>query len=121
MNSASVRGNIGPRGRRARLILGIIALALGIALVVSMEVRGSPRLWRLAALPLLWTGCLAVIEAQRSTCVVLARRRIWDFDQGPCPVPDPTEAESLFRRGREVTNRATLIAAVLVLIALAVP
>src|SRR5205814_1279859 len=47
MNAKTSLGNIGPRGRRARFILGLIALALGVALVVSMEMRASSRLWRL--------------------------------------------------------------------------
>src|SRR5262245_56798009 len=112
-------GNIGPQGRRQRLALGIVALIVGAAVVLWLDLVATTRWWRLAAFPLFWGGILAVIEAGESTCVVLARWRVQNFDdgQGMCPVANAADAQHLAKRGRAITIRATLVAIVVMLMA----
>ena len=55
--------NIGPRGQRQRLRLGIIAVVAAGALTVLLIVFDAPRLWRLSCFLPLWIGALGFLQA----------------------------------------------------------
>jgi hypothetical protein len=59
--------NIGPRGRKRRLRLGLIGLAAGVVVGVSLLVAGVPRGWRCMAFLPLWVGWLGVFQARAKT------------------------------------------------------
>jgi fatty acid desaturase len=58
--------NIGPRGRRRRLLFGLVMLAAGLAVVVTDLVAGS-RWWLVAIFALIWGGVLGVLQARGHT------------------------------------------------------
>lgn len=59
--------NIGPRGRRQRLLTGFISLAIATIIAISLIAAGVPRGWRLLVFPLLWAGWLGVFQAKEKT------------------------------------------------------
>ena len=42
--------NIGPRGRRMRLLFGVVAFAVGAGVLAALAWSGAPRAWRLLLL-----------------------------------------------------------------------
>jgi hypothetical protein len=64
----SVRAaNLGPKGRRRRLVTGAVALAAGIAALVVLLLSGAGRGWRVALVVPFWAGALGVLQAQGHT------------------------------------------------------
>jgi hypothetical protein len=59
--------NIGPRGRRHRLRLGLIGLGAAVALAVILFAVDAPRVWRLTLFVPLWTAALGVFQARDKT------------------------------------------------------
>ncbi|MGH7308253.1 MAG: hypothetical protein ACREK6_06125 [Candidatus Rokuibacteriota bacterium] len=59
--------NIGPRGQRRRLGLGVLMLAVGVVLVAVLIARGAQPAWLLLAFPLFFTGALGVLQAREGT------------------------------------------------------
>ncbi len=59
--------NIGPRGRRRRLGLGLLTLALGAGLMASLVALGARPAWLLLALPLFFGGLLGILQAREGT------------------------------------------------------
>ena len=55
--------NIGPRGQRQRLRLGIIAVVAAGVITVLLFLFDAPRLWRLACFFPLWIGALGFLQA----------------------------------------------------------
>ena len=58
-------GNLGPRERRKRLIMGVMALALGIG--VALLVRPMPVAWRFVVFALFWIAGLGLFQAKEKT------------------------------------------------------
>jgi hypothetical protein len=54
--------NIGPRGRRRRLIFGIVG-TLGALAVVSLNLAAHSRLWLLVVFVLFFGGALGALQA----------------------------------------------------------
>ena len=68
MTPASVAaGNIGPRERRKRWILGFVVLAASVAAWYELVIWGQPRWTRLALAAPVWFAALCVIQARRET------------------------------------------------------
>lgn len=65
--NASRAVNIGPRGRRRRLALGIGMLAVGVSFVVALIAGGVPPAWLLLAFPLFLVGALGMVQARERT------------------------------------------------------
>jgi uncharacterized membrane protein HdeD (DUF308 family) len=64
--------NIDARGKRARLIYGIIMLLLGIVLVFTLAIpTGSVWMWVIAVACVLF-GAFAIFEARAGWCVMRA-------------------------------------------------
>lgn len=59
--------NIGPLGQRRRFMLGVIALAAGLALATALVVAGAAVAWVAAVWPLFWIGALGVLQAREKT------------------------------------------------------
>jgi hypothetical protein len=59
--------NIGPRGRRRRLLWGLAGLAVGTGLEAVFVVRAAPAWWRLAVFAAFWLGALGVMQASGHT------------------------------------------------------
>ena len=54
--------NIGPRGRRGRLLVGLVMAVAGLAVVV-MDLAAVSRWWLVAVFALFWAGALGVLQA----------------------------------------------------------
>jgi hypothetical protein len=59
--------NIGIAGGRRRLLAGLAALALGVAIVVVVLLAGASPGWALLALAPFWGGALGVVQARERT------------------------------------------------------
>ena len=60
-------GNLGVRQRRRRLVMGVVALGVGMAMVAALIALDVDRGWRvLAALPF-WAGALGLLQANANT------------------------------------------------------
>jgi hypothetical protein len=115
MTGAPALANIGPRGRRLRLIVGVADLLAAAGLVLAIQWAGLSPWWRLAAFPLLFVAALGVLQARASTCVALAARRTCDAELGRLTEAD---AEILAGRGRDILRQATIVAAAATLLTL---
>jgi len=59
--------NIGPRGRRARLLRGAAALWLGTGAAAALVVRGAAPAWHLTLLPVFACAALGYFQAREKT------------------------------------------------------
>ncbi|MBD0373460.1 MAG: hypothetical protein ICV60_21675 [Pyrinomonadaceae bacterium] len=59
--------NIGPREIRKRRLMGIVALAVGVALAFALVVFQSPRLLRLLIFFPIWMAGLGLFQAREKT------------------------------------------------------
>lgn len=59
--------NIGPRGQRHRLRLGLVALGAAVLLAGVLLTLGAPHVWRVALFVPLWIGTLGVFQARDKT------------------------------------------------------
>jgi hypothetical protein len=110
-------GNIGPSGRRQRLIFGLITLVAACALLLGTHQFGMNRWWRVGAFPLLWIGLVGILQARAATCIALASRGMCDLDAGARELT-PEDADQLRQRARTIVRRATLVAVALIVLAL---
>jgi hypothetical protein len=59
--------NIGPRGRRTRLLTGVAAFLLGVGALALLVAGGAPRAWRVAIFAPFWFGALGLAQARART------------------------------------------------------
>ena len=59
--------NIGPRGRRRRLGLGVLLLAVGAGLVVGLDSVDARPGWLLLAFVPFFVGLLGILQAREGT------------------------------------------------------
>lgn len=59
--------NLGPRGRRRRLVLGVAMLAAGAAVAGALLAAGAGTGWLLLTWPPFWAGALGLIQAREGT------------------------------------------------------
>ena len=60
-----VEGNLGPKERRKRLMMGVVALALGFSTVLAVRpISGG---WRLVVFALFWIAGLGLFQAKEKT------------------------------------------------------
>lgn len=59
--------NISPRGRARRARLGVVMLAVGVALGATLVLLGAGRGWRLLLFVPLWVAVLGFAQARAGT------------------------------------------------------
>lgn len=67
MRSAILQPNIGPRQRRRRLVVGVVALLAAAALLAWLVLSGASRGWRLLIAIPVWLGALGVLQHRDKT------------------------------------------------------
>ena len=68
MTSDSTReSNIGPRGQRARLTVGIVMLGVAAVIVAGQIMLDWPRWWRMLTVLPFFAGMLGVLQAHKGT------------------------------------------------------
>jgi hypothetical protein len=113
--------NIGAAEQRKRRVVGIVALAAAVALLVWLDLSHAGRWWRLGAFPLLWVGALGFLQARARTCVMYAARGELSLDEGPRCAASPADSQILTARSRTIVQQTTIVAALVTLAALALP
>jgi hypothetical protein len=104
------RGNINIAGQRQRRRAGLIMLALGLLLIVSLMMMGAGRWWYLAVFPFLWVSALGFVQARQRTCVAFAARGMCELDDGRRAALDPDAAAILKKRGHVIMWRSAAVA-----------
>jgi hypothetical protein len=118
---ATIARNIGPRARRARLIGGLVLLALTVAGAAVLVLGGFDRGARLALLAPLFGAAVGLLQARDHTCVMLAARNQCEIGSGLGAVGDPWLAGQLRRQAREVLIESAVIAMFLTGLVLLIP
>lgn len=59
--------NIGPKGRRQRLVTGAAAIGVGVIALLALVLIGVDRGWRVALLVPFWAGALGLLQAHGHT------------------------------------------------------
>lgn len=113
--------NLGPRERRKRRLLGVVALTVGVAAAFVLVVMGAPRWSRLVIFFPMWMAGLGLLQAREKTCIALAARGTCNLDDGEEKLTDETLADELRRKARWINRRALVTAAATTLLALAFP
>ena len=112
---------IGPRERRKRRLMGVVALTVGVGLAFVMVVYGAPRLFRLVIFFPIWMAGLGLLQSREKTCIALAARGVCNMDEGEEKIDDARRVEELREKARWINRRALLTAAAITLLALIFP
>ena len=120
-DSTACVANIGPRGRRQRLRVGMIWLAIGSGAAGGLALLGVPRWMRLGLFAPFAFGAIGVFQAYEQTCVALAARGARNMDSGQEQIDDSAATRQINRQARKVFAEALLGAALLTALALALP
>jgi hypothetical protein len=118
---ATIARNIGPGGRRLRVIGGLALLIVAVAAAVVLVVGGFARGARLALFLPFLAAALGLLQARDHTCVMLAARNQCELDAGVGAVADSWVAGQLRRQAREVLAESAIVAAFLTGVALLIP
>jgi hypothetical protein len=113
--------NIGPRGRRQRLLFGLACFAIGVVMAATLLAFDAAWPWRLALFLPFVAGAHGYFQSRDRTCVGLAARNQRDLDDGPIDVTDPRELAQLERQARRVYLKSVALATAMVLAFLLVP
>jgi hypothetical protein len=117
----AIARNIGPAGRRRRVIGGVVLLILGGVAATALVLTGASRGLRvLLFLPFLGAA-VGVLQGRDHTCVMLATRGQCEIGSGVGPVTDTWLVGQLKRQAREVLLEAVVVAAFLTGVVLALP
>ena len=119
MESATI--NIGPRERRKRRVMGIVALVAGALLAFALVALQAPRPLRLLVFFPIWIAALGLFQARERTCIALAARGTRNMDQKEEPVEDDRLVKELRAIAGRINRRAIMTAAIVTLVALAFP
>ena len=118
---ASLVRNIGPRGRRTRLILGLTLAVVALAAAAVLVLDGFDRGLRLALFVPFFGAALGLVQARDHTCVMLAARNQCETGTAVGAVGDSWLAGQLRRQAREVLAESALTAALLTGLVLLIP
>lgn len=106
--------NLDRKGRTTRRIMGIFMLFDGIVInAVFIYLVDVPREFRLLSFLLFFAGCLGLLQARASTCVVFAAQGKRNIGKGLEEVPDVNEANELRRRSTGIIIQSLIGAAAL--------
>jgi hypothetical protein len=118
---ASEAINIGPRERRKRRLMGVVALTAGVGAAFVLVVYGAPRLSRLVIFFPIWMAGLGLLQSREKTCIALAARGVCNMDDGEESIVDEKLAGQLRDKARQINRRALITAAAITLLALLFP
>lgn len=80
--------NLGPKGRRFRLLCGVVILTFTAVVAGFLARHDAHPLWRASILLPTFLGLIMLLQAKTRTCVALAMLGAWDLDCGMQRVPD---------------------------------
>jgi hypothetical protein len=118
---ATIARNIGPGGRRARVIAGLALLVVGLVAATLLVVGGADRGARLALFAPFLGAAIGLLQARDQTCVMLAARNQCEMERGLGTVADPWLVGQLRRQAREVVLESVVIATFLTGLVLLLP
>ncbi|MBD0327120.1 MAG: hypothetical protein ICV68_11850 [Pyrinomonadaceae bacterium] len=113
--------NIGPRERRKRRLLGMVALTVGGAIGFVLIVYDAPRPLRAVIFFPIWIAGLGLIQSREQTCIALAARGMRNMDTGEERINDESLIEKLRDKARRINRRALVTAITITVLALAFP
>ena len=119
MNSEAI--NIGPRERRKRRILGVVALTVGVSLAFILVILQAPRWSRAVIFFPIWIAGLGLMQSREQTCIALAAGGKCNMDEGEESLTDQNLIEQLRDKARRINRRALITAGAITLLALAFP
>jgi hypothetical protein len=117
----SIARNIGPGGRRQRVLGGVALLTVAVIGAVLLVVGGVARGARLALFVPLFGAAVGLLQARDHTCVRLAATNQCDMGAGIGAVTDTWLAAQLRRQARELLLESTIVAAFLTGVVLLIP
>jgi hypothetical protein len=109
--------NIGPRGRRIRLVLGFSALALGFGWIAITQAAQNSATSPFVLFPFFFAGLFGLIQARQRTCAILAEKGVRDMDFGEGKIPNAEVVCLLKKRGRKILVQSALGALLLTVLA----
>jgi hypothetical protein len=113
--------NIGPRERRKRRLLGVVALTVGVGAAFVLVIFEAPRWSRAVVFFPVWMAGLGLLQAREKTCIALAARGVCNMDAGEEGIEDEALAERLRDKARRIHRRALVTAAAITVLALVFP
>jgi hypothetical protein len=113
--------NIGRKERLRRQRIGLVSLAATAIAVVLLLALDTPRVWRvLVFLPLI-VATLSLFQVRAKTCVALAARGMRNMDEGNEAIADPAELQAVKAQARRVNLQASIAAAAITAVLVALP
>jgi hypothetical protein len=113
--------NIGPRERRKRRLMGVVALTVGVSLAFVLVIMQAPRWSRALIFFPIWIAGLGLIQSREKTCIALAAKGRCNMDAGEESLEDENLIEQLKEKARRINTRAVITAAAITLLALVYP
>jgi hypothetical protein len=113
--------NIGPKGRRQRLRIGVTWLTISTVAAGALAITRLPRWLRLGLFGPFALGAFGTFQAYEQTCVALAASGARNMDTGQEQIDDPAVRHQINRQARKVFAESILGAALLTALALALP
>jgi hypothetical protein len=107
----TIARNIGPAGRRRRVIGGVVLLVLGVTGAALLLLGGVSRGVRLALFVPFFGAAMGLLQGRDHTCVMLAARGQCEIGSGFAPVTDSWLVGQLKRQAREVLVESAVVAA----------
>ena len=118
---ASEAINIGPRERRKRRLLGVVALTVGVSVAFVLVIMQAPRWSRLIIFFPIWIAGLGLMQAREKTCIALAAMGKCNLDEGEESLDDADLIEQLRAKARRINHRALITAGAVTVLALLFP
>ncbi|HKR01535.1 MAG TPA: hypothetical protein VJT09_12730 [Pyrinomonadaceae bacterium] len=113
--------NIGPRERRKRRLMGVVALTVGVSVAFVLIIMQAPRWSRLIIFFPIWIAGLGLLQAKEKTCIALAAQGKRNMDEGEESLDDRNLIEQLRAKARRINQRALLTAGAITVLALLFP
>jgi hypothetical protein len=113
--------NIGPRERRKRRLMGVVALTVGVGLAFMLLVMQAPRWSRAIIFFPIWIAGLGLIQSREKTCIALAATGKRNMDAGEESLEDENLIAELRAKARRINRRALVTAGAITLLALLFP
>jgi hypothetical protein len=113
--------NIGYRERLRRQRIGLLSLAAAVLAAVLLLASDAPRLSRILLFLPLIVATLSLFQVRAKTCVALAARGMRNMDDGNEAIADPAELQAVKAQARRVNLQASIAAAAITAVLVALP